>query len=74
VIQLKDAIVIIETILNTPIEDVVKVGIPVTWTSLSHLLIITEIEHKYEIWFTDEEIVQAITLKRLLELIGEKTS
>ncbi len=44
------------------------------WDSMNHLIIVTEIENKFEIFFEDEEVVDMWTVGDIKKVLGTKLS
>lgn len=42
------------------------------WDSMAHLMIISEVENAFEIFFEDEEVVDIWTVGDLKRILGEK--
>lgn len=49
-----------------------KFGDPEKWDSLGHLLMVTELEVKFNIFFSDDEISKMVTMKKLIEVVEKK--
>ncbi len=43
-----------------------------TWNSLNHINLIVDIEDGYGVNFTDEEIIELTSYKKIIEIIGKK--
>ncbi len=44
------------------------------WDSMNHLIIVTEIENEFEIFFEDEEVVDMWTVGDIKKVLGTKLS
>ncbi len=44
------------------------------WDSMNHLIIVTEIENEFEIFFEDEEVVDMWTVGDIKKILGTKLS
>ncbi|MBY8998287.1 MAG: acyl carrier protein [Candidatus Thorarchaeota archaeon] len=44
------------------------------WDSMNHLIIVTEIENEFEIFFEDEEVVELWTVGDIKKVLGSKFS
>ncbi|MGY5864182.1 MAG: acyl carrier protein [Candidatus Thorarchaeota archaeon] len=44
------------------------------WDSMNHLILITEIENEFEIFFEDEEVVELWTVGDIKKVLGSKFS
>ena len=44
------------------------------WDSMNHLIIVTEIENEFEIFFEDEEVVELWTVGDIKKVLGTKFS
>lgn len=44
------------------------------WDSMNHLIIVSEIENEFEIFFEDEEVVELWTVGDIKKVLGSKFS
>ncbi|MFW9814158.1 MAG: acyl carrier protein [Candidatus Thorarchaeota archaeon] len=44
------------------------------WDSMNHLILVSEIENEFEIFFEDEEVVDMWTVGDIKEILGTKLS
>lgn len=44
------------------------------WDSMNHLILVTEIENEFEIFFEDEEVVDLWTVGDIKKVLGSKFS
>ncbi|MFW9808214.1 MAG: acyl carrier protein [Candidatus Thorarchaeota archaeon] len=44
------------------------------WDSMNHLILVSEIENEFEIFFEDEEVVDMWTVGDIKEILGNKLS
>ena len=44
------------------------------WDSMAHLVIVSEIENEFEIFFEDEEVIELCTVGDIKKVLGTKLS
>jgi acyl carrier protein len=45
-----------------------------SWDSMAHLIIVTEIENEFEIFFEDEEVIEIWTVGDIKKVLNDKLS
>lgn len=45
-----------------------------SWDSLTHMELIAELEDKFQVEFTADEIMEMVNVERIMELVGAKTN
>ena len=73
---MKDRVVeIVSQIMNVPIEQLDDDSSPDTvgnWDSLKHMNLILALEEEFNIAFSDEEIVEMLSVQIIVEILKEK--
>ena len=59
-------------LIDENIDEDSRLGNPDAWDSLAHLVLISELEAKFDIFFTDEEIEKSIVFLDLLGILKRK--
>ena len=66
---------IVSQIMNVPIDQLNDDSSPETitnWDSLKHMNLILALEEKFDVAFSDEEIVDMLTVKSIFEILSKK--
>jgi len=69
---LNEIIAMVSNWLGVQLDVDSKFGDPEKWDSLGHLLMVTELEVKFNIFFSDDEISKMVTMKKLIEVVEKK--
>ena len=73
---MKDRVIkIVSQIMNVPIEKLDEDSSPDTvtnWDSLKHMNLILALEEKFAIAFSDDEVVEMLSIKRIVEVLIKK--
>jgi acyl carrier protein len=73
---LKDRVLrIVSEVMNVPMEGLGDDTSPDTvenWDSLKHMNLILALEEEFQLTFTDEEIVQMLSVEIIIETLREK--
>ena len=66
---------LISQIMEVPIQKIQEESSPEqieSWDSLNHMTLILALEETFQVIFTDEEIVEMVSVKLILETLGRK--
>jgi acyl carrier protein len=69
------ALKIISQIMNVPIDQLNEDSSPETianWDSLKHMNLIMALEEKFAVAFSDEEIVDMLSVKSIVDILSKK--
>lgn len=69
------AVEIVSQIMNVPIEQLDDDSSPDTvenWDSLKHMNLILALEEEFAIAFSDDEVVEMLSVRRIVEILEKK--
>lgn len=65
---------VISHVMNVPIDNINDESSPETiegWDSLKHMNLILALEEELGVHFTDEQIVESLSVRQIIKMIGE---
>ena len=71
----KEVLEVVSQIMNVPIDqldDDTSPGTISVWDSLKHMNLILALEEKFAVTFSDDEIINMLSVKSIVELLSKK--